>query len=145
MSTKLSDDKKERIAKVIAHSGLCSRRDAEKMILEGRVLVNGLITKNCATKTNNADEIIVDGEKIKKKDTIRLWKYYKPSGLITSHKDEQERKTARRDSSERRAEHRRVSHRRKSNIPIDVENRSQVDNRVNYQRKGNRRIEERRH
>ena len=59
--------------------------------------------------------------------------------------DEQDRKTARRDSSERRAEHRRVSHRRKSNIPIDVENRSQVDNRVNYQRKGSRRIEERRH
>ena len=59
--------------------------------------------------------------------------------------DEQERKTTRRDSSERRAEHRRVSHRRKLNIPIDVENRSQVDNRVNYQRKGNRRIEERRH
>tara|TARA_B100001094_G_C17949629_1_gene679853 strand:- start:31 stop:786 length:756 start_codon:yes stop_codon:yes gene_type:complete len=93
MNTKLPDEKKERIAKVIAHSGLCSRRDAEKMILEGRVLVNGMINKNCATKTNNADEIIVDGEKIKKKDTIRLWKYYKPSGLITSHKDEQGRKT----------------------------------------------------
>ena len=59
--------------------------------------------------------------------------------------DEQERKTTRRDSSERRAEHRRVSHRRKLNIPVDVENRSQVDNRINYQRKGNRRIEERRH
>ena len=59
--------------------------------------------------------------------------------------DEQKRKTARRESSERRAEHRRVFHRRKSNIPIDVENRSQVDNRVNYQRKGNRRIKERRH
>ena len=59
--------------------------------------------------------------------------------------DEQDRKTARRDSSERRAEHRRVSHRRKSNIPVDVENRSQVDNRVNYQRKDNRRIKERRH
>jgi hypothetical protein len=59
--------------------------------------------------------------------------------------DEQERKTTRRDSPERRAEHRRVSHRRKSNIPVDVENRSQVDNRVNYQRKDNRRIKERRH
>ena len=59
--------------------------------------------------------------------------------------DEQDRKTARRDSSERRAEHRRVSHRRKSNIPVDVENRSQVDNRVNYQRKDNRRIKQRRH
>ena len=58
--------------------------------------------------------------------------------------EQQERNSTRRDT-ERRAEHRRVSHRRKSNIPIDVENRSQVDNRINYQRKGNRRIKERRH
>ena len=59
--------------------------------------------------------------------------------------DKQERKTTRRDYSERRAEHRRVSHRRKSNIPVDVENRSELDKRINYQRKGNRRLEERRH
>ena len=59
--------------------------------------------------------------------------------------DEQKRKTARRDSSERRAEHRRISHRRKSNIPVDVENRSELDKRNDYQRKGNRRTEERRH
>ena len=58
--------------------------------------------------------------------------------------NKQQRSATRRDS-ERRAEHRRVSHRRKSNIPIDIENRSQVDNRINYQRKGNRRITERRH
>ena len=59
--------------------------------------------------------------------------------------EKQERKSTRRNTNERRAEHRRVSHRRKSNIPIDVENRSQIDNRINYQRKGNRRIKERRH
>ena len=58
--------------------------------------------------------------------------------------EKQERKSTRRDT-ERRAEHRRVSHRRKSNIPVDVENRSELDKRNNYQRKGNRRIEERRH
>jgi len=58
--------------------------------------------------------------------------------------NKQQRSATRRDS-ERRAEHRRVSHRRKSNIPVDVENRSSVDNRINYQRKGNRRIKERRH
>lgn len=59
--------------------------------------------------------------------------------------DEQKRKTTRRDSSERRAEHRRISHRRKSNIPVDVENRSELDKRNVYQRKTNRRTEERRH
>ena len=58
--------------------------------------------------------------------------------------DKQERNSTRRET-ERREEHRRVSHRRKSNIPVDVENRSEVDKRINYQRKGSRRIEERRH
>ena len=58
--------------------------------------------------------------------------------------EKQERKSTRRDT-ERRAEHRRVSHRRKSNIPVDVENRSEIDKRINYQRKGNRRAKERRH
>ncbi len=58
--------------------------------------------------------------------------------------EKQERKTTRRDT-ERRTEHRRVTHRRKSNIPVDVENRSELDKRINYQRKGNRRIKERRH
>ena len=58
--------------------------------------------------------------------------------------EKQERKSTRRDT-ERRAEHRRVSHRRKSNIPVDIENRSELDKRINYQRKGNRRIKERRH
>jgi len=59
--------------------------------------------------------------------------------------DEQKRKTARRVSSERRAKHRRISHRRKSNIPVDVENRTELDKRNDYQRKNNRRTEERRH
>ena len=58
--------------------------------------------------------------------------------------DEQKRESTRRDS-ERRNEHRRISHRRKSNIPVDVENRSEFDKRIDYQRKGSRRIEERRH
>tara|TARA_X000001036_G_C20424758_1_gene702652 strand:- start:629 stop:808 length:180 start_codon:yes stop_codon:yes gene_type:complete len=58
--------------------------------------------------------------------------------------DKQERNSTRRET-ERREEHRRVSHRRKSNIPVDVENRSEVDKRIDYQRKGSRRIEERRH
>ena len=59
--------------------------------------------------------------------------------------EKQERNSTRRNTNERRAEHRRVSHRRKSNIPVDIENRSELDKRINYQRKGNRRIKERRH
>ena len=58
--------------------------------------------------------------------------------------DKQERNSTRRET-ERREEHRRVSHRRKSNVPVDVEKRSEVDKRIDYQRKGSRRTEERRH
>ena len=58
---------------------------------------------------------------------------------------EQERKTARRNDTDRRSEHRRTIHRRKSNVPVDVENRSNLDQRSSYQRKGNRRCKERRH
>ena len=59
--------------------------------------------------------------------------------------DEQKRKSTRRIDDDRRLEHRRVTHRRKSNISVDVENRTNLDQRDNYQRKGNRRVEERRH
>ena len=58
--------------------------------------------------------------------------------------DEQKRESTRRDS-ERRNEHRRISHRRKSNTPVDIENRGEFDKRIDYQRKGNRRLGERRH
>ena len=55
------------------------------------------------------------------------------------------RKTARRTNTDRRAEHRRTIHRRKSNVPVDAENRSNLDQRSSYQRKENRRSGERRH
>jgi hypothetical protein len=58
---------------------------------------------------------------------------------------EQKRKTTRRTDTDRRTEHRRTIHRRKSNVPVDVENRSNLDQRSSYQRKENRRVGERRH
>ena len=58
---------------------------------------------------------------------------------------EQNRKTTRRSDNDRRAKHRRTIHRRKSNVPVDVENRSNLDQRSSYQRKENRRRGERRH
>ena len=83
----------QRIAKIIARSGLCSRRDAEKLILKGRVSVNGAIATDPATNVTIVDVITVDGMQIQTRPKTRLWKFHKPRGVITSHKDPQGRKT----------------------------------------------------
>jgi len=85
--------KGERIAKVIARSGLCSRRDAEKWIEAKRVSVNGSVISSAALNVTEKDIITVDGKAISEPQEKRLWLYYKPTGLITSHKDELGRKT----------------------------------------------------
>ena len=85
--------KKERIAKIIARSGYCSRRDAEKLILEHRVMVNGELIQTPALNVSDKDDIVIDGEPIAGISETRLWLYHKPRGLITSHGDPQGRKT----------------------------------------------------
>lgn len=86
-------EKGERIAKVIARSGVCSRREAEKIIAEGKVTVAGKRITSPALNVMPDDEICVSGKKIQKPEEGRLWLYYKPLGLVTSHKDEQGRST----------------------------------------------------
>ena len=88
-----AEDKKERIAKRMARSGLCSRRDAERLIGEGRVRLNGIVLQSPAVTVNDADIIEVDGEKIGGKEVTRLWRYHKPKGLVTTHRDEMGRAT----------------------------------------------------
>jgi len=85
--------KGERIAKVIARAGLCSRRDAEAWILEGRVRVDGKVLESPAFCVTSRHRIIVDGKLLPKAEAARLWLYYKPRGLVTTHKDEQGRPT----------------------------------------------------
>ena len=82
-----------RIAKAMAHAGLCSRRDAEKWIEAGRVSVNGEMLKTPAHVVSAADIITVDGEPLPEAQTARLWRYNKPKGLVTSHKDPEGRPT----------------------------------------------------
>jgi 23S rRNA pseudouridine2605 synthase len=82
-----------RIAKAMAHAGLCSRRDAERWIGEGRVAVNGRVLTTPAYVVKPDDKIAVDGKPLPKAEAPRLWRYNKPKGLVTSHKDPQKRKT----------------------------------------------------
>ena len=82
-----------RIAKAIAHAGLCSRRDAEKWIVAGRVAVNGKVLATPAYVMAPGDGITVDGAPLPEAQDTRLWRYHKRRGLVTSHKDPQGRKT----------------------------------------------------
>ena len=86
-------EKGERIAKVMARAGLCSRRDAEVWIAAGRVSLNGKVLTSAAQNVRESDQIVVDGNPLKKADRTRLWLYHKPTGLVTSHKDEKNRET----------------------------------------------------
>jgi 23S rRNA pseudouridine2605 synthase len=83
----------ERIAKAIARAGLCSRRDAERLISEGRVKLNGKVLASPAVNVTATDEIRIDGQPLPRKEESRLWRYHKPAGLVTSHKDPEGRRT----------------------------------------------------
>ena len=83
----------ERIAKRIARAGLCSRRDAERLIAAGRVALGGRVVTDPATTVDGASAITVDGAPLPVPAPARLWRYHKPAGLITSHRDPQGRPT----------------------------------------------------
>ena len=83
----------ERIAKRIARAGLCSRRDAEARIAEGRVSVNGKQITSPALNVTPADKIIVDGKPLPAREPAKLWRYHKPRGLVVSARDEKNRQT----------------------------------------------------
>lgn len=83
----------ERIAKVMARAGLCSRRQAETWIAAGRVVVNGKTLDTPAITVGPEDKITVDGKPLPTADKTRLWLYHKPRGLVTSARDPQGRKT----------------------------------------------------
>lgn len=88
-----TEAKGERIAKVIARAGVCSRRDAERYIADGRVSVNGSVLDSPACLVTETDKITVDGKALPERQQTRVWRYHKPAGLVTSHKDPEGRKT----------------------------------------------------
>lgn len=83
----------DRIAKVIARAGRASRREAERLIAEGRVRVNGKLIDSPALNVSPSDVIEVDGQPIAAPDQPRLWLYHKPAGLVTTARDEKGRRT----------------------------------------------------
>jgi 23S rRNA pseudouridine2605 synthase len=83
----------ERIAKLLARAGLCSRRDAERWIAAGRVAIDGKTLASPAVNVTPDMEITVDGKPIPRKAPVRLWRYHKPLGLVTTARDPQGRPT----------------------------------------------------
>lgn len=82
----------ERLQKIIAESGYCSRRKAEELIKNSRVSVNGSIANVLGTKANASDNIVIDGEKLVREEKEH-YLFYKPRGVISSTSDDKGRKT----------------------------------------------------
>lgn len=82
-----------RIARAIARAGICSRREAERLIEEGRVTLNGRRLKTPAIEVGPDDKIKIDGAPLPAAEPVRLWRYHKPKGLVTTNWDPEGRPT----------------------------------------------------
>ncbi len=83
----------ERIAKWLARAGIASRRDAEAMLGAGRVKLNNAAVTHPATFVAPGDIVRVDGRVVDPPGRTRLWRYHKPDGLMTTHRDPEGRPT----------------------------------------------------
>jgi 23S rRNA pseudouridine2605 synthase len=83
----------ERIAKALARAGVASRRDVERLISLGKVVLNGRVIDTPATFVHKQDELVVDGKLVGSAEATRVWRYNKPVGLVTSHRDPEGRPT----------------------------------------------------
>jgi 23S rRNA pseudouridine2605 synthase len=85
--------KGERIAKVMARAGLCSRREAERWIADGRVAIDGKTLTSPAVVVPPGAKVTVDGEPLAQPERTRLFRYHKPRGLLTTERDPEGRPT----------------------------------------------------
>lgn len=83
----------ERIAKALARAGVASRREVERLISLGKVVLNGRVIDTPATFVHKEDVLTVDGKVVGSAEATRVWRYHKPVGLVTSHRDPEGRPT----------------------------------------------------
>ncbi len=86
-------DSAERVAKVLARAGVASRREVERLIEAGKVALNGLILTTPGVKVGSSDTLTVDGVVVNAAEATRLFRYHKPAGLMTTHRDPKGRPT----------------------------------------------------
>ena len=90
---KSSYTKTNRIAKVIARSGLCSRREAERLIISGNVKVNDKILLECGVNVTSKDQIEVNNQPLPSKVATKLWLFNKQRGYLVTNNDPEGRPT----------------------------------------------------
>jgi 23S rRNA pseudouridine2605 synthase len=83
----------DRIAKYLSRAGVASRRDVERMLAEGTIKLNGKTVTHPATFISAGDVVQVNGKVVDQPDRTRVWRYHKPEGLVTTHKDPEGRPT----------------------------------------------------
>ncbi|MDB5449121.1 MAG: pseudouridine synthase, Rsu, partial [Phenylobacterium sp.] len=93
MSPETADEKGERVAKALARAGVASRREVERLIEAGRVALNGKVLTTPAIKVEPGDILTVDGAVVNDAEPVRVFRYHKPVGLMTTHNDPQGRPT----------------------------------------------------
>jgi len=92
-SAEASSGEGDRVAKALARAGVASRREIERLIAEGRVALNGEVLTTPAVKIGAGDILTVNGEVVSDAEPVRVWRYHKPVGLLTSHNDPKGRAT----------------------------------------------------
>ena len=83
----------ERVAKALARAGVASRREVERLIEAGRVAINGKVLTTPAVKVQAGDFLTVDGQLVAEREATRIFRYHKPTGLMTTHNDPKGRPT----------------------------------------------------
>ena len=93
MSEVVAPARGDRIAKYLARAGVASRRDAERLLAEGKIRLNNVTVTHPATFVTPGDLVTVAGKLVEQPDRTRLWRYHKPEGLVTTHRDPDGRPT----------------------------------------------------